>query len=189
MTRRLDEFASNGHNRSWPVSDERGIARSVTLWTITLHEPTCRHAILNADGAPHQVHLFGANYFGEYLDLLRERGVNRVMASRDRIAWRGCKVCGTANIPRQEWRAMVDAQREEWRDAKRRDDDAYEAKRAVENARDARNRFIAEAEQAVYDAEFRVMVEARMSRVRERAREVWAESHPESAALLEADHA
>lgn len=188
MTRRLSEFASNGANRSWKVDGPR-VPTTVTLWTITLHEPSCRFAKSNHRGGPYQVHDYLPNYGQDHLDRLKARGVDGPTGSDHQVAWTGCKVCGTASIPRAEWAAMVDAVRAEWAEADRRERLAYTAKRAVEDARDARNRYVAAAETDAYDAEFRDAVERRMAVVRAAARAEWEANNAELAMLLEADHA
>jgi hypothetical protein len=188
VTRRLSEFASNGANRSWKVEDD-GRTTTVTLWTIALHEPTCRFAKTNSRGGPYQVHDYLPNYGQDNLNWLKVRGVDGPAASDRTVAWTGCKVCGTASIPRAEWGAMVDVMRDEWAEADRRERLEYAAKRAVEDARDARNRYIAEAEADAYDAEFRDTVEARMAVVRAAARAKWEADNAELAMLLGGDHA
>lgn len=121
----LKNFTWTAREQYWQVErvwNDRTEVWNMAAWTAALHRPDCRYAPTDGRRA----------YAGQdgLTDLARHGlGITRWTGS-SRTVWKGCKVCGTASIPSEEWQAAAQAALDRTREAQA-------AARAAERAREA----------------------------------------------------
>lgn len=174
----LSEYAINAAERYWPIEDVQYDGRVVAIkqkfWTLTVHEPHCRFAQKDKNGNPIRA------YFGsDGLRNLASRGLTPPTSRYTGSVWQGCKVCGTASQPNENWKArgqaVIDADRAA--DASRRKQ--WEAEALVSAAKDAYEKAQRDARHEWIEAH-----KAEITGVELEAAAEWIAANPERAKLL-----
>jgi hypothetical protein len=138
MPATITDYAVTTADRYWPIpSSLHYRPQNCKIWTMTVHVASCRYAKTDPTGKPEQ------GYFGQ--DGLRNLAAYGFTVPTDRnrsTAWKGCKVCGTAQVADEVWmqigQATIDARVE----AERARNAAYDAKAAQQAAARARKEAI-----------------------------------------------
>jgi hypothetical protein len=176
----LKDYAVNGAEKYWPITypprwdNDPGTTHNHKMWTLTLHETTCRFAKHLPDGRPDQT------YMGQDgLRRLVEGGLKAPTTQYVGTVWQGCKVCGTASLTQDEAKALGQQALNDEKAVNARRQAVMDAKWAMEDAQNARARAARDARTAWF-AKHQEEVEA----VERAATMTWEQQNPEQAALL-----